>query len=85
MTWLGDFEPHRNENDLNSMTAPSKYRKLGDFHQYYEGKRIFSWPVHSIGGNHEQYAFLDKSIDGFEITPNYSYIGRSQKINVVIR
>ncbi|MDJ0554323.1 MAG: metallophosphoesterase [Microcoleaceae cyanobacterium MO_207.B10] len=54
---VGDFEPHRNEADLATMDAPTKYRKLGDFPDFYEQRSIFPWPIWFIGGNHEPYGF----------------------------
>lgn len=75
---VGDFEPHRHEQDLASMAAPQKYRKLGDFHQYHAGKSRFPWPIHFIGGNHEPYAHLETNPRGFEVAPNCHYLGRTR-------
>ena len=54
---VGDFEPHRHEDDLATMAAPSKYRQLGDFADYHSGRATMPWPVYFIGGNHEPTAF----------------------------
>lgn len=73
---VGDFEAHRNKEDLTSMAAPQKYRKLGDFPDYYNGSFEFHWPIYFIGGNHEPYGWYDKNINGFKIIDNCYYMGR---------
>jgi len=80
---VGDFEPHRNEADLVSMACPVKYRKLGGFHEYFNGSKRMPWPLYFIGGNHEPYSYLDTAPEGFTLTENFHYIGRSgiQEIN----
>ena len=74
---VGDFEPHRDTDDLRTMAAPSKYRALGDFPSYYKGERVFPWPVYFIGGNHEPYGLLDQEPSGFALLPWCTYLGRS--------
>jgi lariat debranching enzyme len=79
---VGDFEPHRNETDLATMAAPSKYRKVGDFPDYFAGKARFPFPLYFIGGNHEPYGFLDQLPANSEIAENCYYIGRAGKIEI---
>lgn len=74
---VGDFEPHRNEEDMKSMAAPSKYKRLGDFPSVYSEDIEFPWPVFFIGGNHEPYGFLDQHPLGFELCTNCTYLGRT--------
>ncbi len=74
---VGDFEPHRDSDDLWSMAAPAKYRKLGDFHDFHAGRACFPWPVVFIGGNHEPYGFLDRVEPGSELAPHCRYLGRA--------
>lgn len=74
---VGDFEPHRHQTDLRSMSAPSKYKRVGDFPDFYEGRAQYPWPVYFIGGNHEPYGWLDHYPDGFELMDNCHYLGRS--------
>lgn len=74
---VGDFEPHRNEPDLESMAAPAKYRVLGDFPDFYSGEFKFPWPVYFIGGNHEPYGFLDTATPGEAVAENCVYLGRA--------
>ncbi|OGF68158.1 MAG: hypothetical protein A2Y62_13545 [Candidatus Fischerbacteria bacterium RBG_13_37_8] len=72
----GDFEPHRNNEDVRTMAAPAKYKKAGDFPDYHCGRTNFPWPVYFIGGNHEPYGFLDETPSGNIITENCHYLGR---------
>ncbi len=80
---VGDFEPHRSVEDLKTMDAPSKYKKLGDFPDFYVRKKKFTHPVWFIGGNHEPYGFLDLIPDGSEISPNCHYLGRVNSIELL--
>ncbi|MBW4619850.1 MAG: metallophosphoesterase [Cyanosarcina radialis HA8281-LM2] len=73
---VGDFEPNRNEADLLTMAAPKKYKKLGDFPDFYNKKAAFPWPIYFIGGNHEPYGFLDRMPNGAKIAENCYYLGR---------
>lgn len=79
---VGDFEAHRDEIDLSTMAAPSKYRKIGDFPDFYQQKKFFPWPIYFIGGNHEPYGFLDLFPEGQEIIPNCYYLGRTGKLEL---
>lgn len=79
---VGDFEPHRNREDLMTMDAPTKYKKLGDFAHFYQHQAHFPYPLYFIGGNHEPYGFLDSFPDGKEIAPNFHYLGRVNAINL---
>ncbi len=74
---VGDFEPHRCLDDLSSMAAPAKYRKLGDFPDFHAGTARFPWPVVFIGGNHEPYGYLDQVEAGTELSPGCRYLGRA--------
>lgn len=73
---VGDFEPHRHEEDLDTMAAPAKYRALGDFPKYHQELRFFPWPTYFIGGNHEPYGYLDSMPQGGELVNNLWYLGR---------
>lgn len=79
---VGDFEPHRNLDDLETMDAPTKYKKMGDFADFYTGKAFFPYPLYFIGGNHEPYGFLDYFAEGKEIAPNFNYLGRVNLIKL---
>lgn len=74
---VGDFEPHRNEADLESMASPAKYRAVGDFPDFYSGEVEFPWQVYFIGGNHEPYGFLDTAAPLEQIAHKCVYLGRA--------
>jgi len=74
---VGDLEPHRNEEDLSTMAAPSKHRRLGDFDEVVSGDVPLPWPVYFIGGNHEPYGWLEEHPEGFELCRNLHYLGRA--------
>ena len=81
---VGDMEPHRDEDDLASMAAPSKHRQLGDFHRVVSGELVFPWPLYFIGGNHEPWAWLDAhGGEGFALgPPNIHFLGRATVTNI---
>ena len=53
----GDLQTARDHNDLASLAVPNKYRKMGDFQDYYHGSKVPYLTV-AIGGNHECSAYL---------------------------
>ena len=73
---VGDFQPIRNQQDLDSLKVPSKYRSMGDFADFYQGTSRFNWPIYFIGGNHEPVALLDQHPEGAELAANCHYLGR---------
>ncbi len=79
---VGDFEAHRHLDDLSTMDAPTKYKQLGDFSDFYTGKSKLPFPLWFIGGNHESYGFLDLFPQGQEIAPNINYLGRVNSIEL---
>ncbi|WP_438039799.1 metallophosphoesterase [Sorangium sp. So ce128] len=79
---VGDFEPHRHEDDLATASLPQKYRDLGDFWAFDQGMASFEWPIYFIGGNHEPYGFLDQFPKGGELAPNCYYLGRVGRVEV---
>jgi lariat debranching enzyme len=40
------------------MAVPHKYKQMGDFHEYYTGKKVAPVPTLFIGGNHEASKYL---------------------------
>lgn len=48
----------RNQTDLASLACPPKYRQMGDFHDYYVGKKKAPVLTIFIGGNHEASTYL---------------------------
>jgi len=79
---VGDFETCRDEKDLQLMSVPVKYRKLGDFYRFYKGMDVFPWPIYFIGGNHEAYGYLEKYPEGKELCKNCFYMGRTGVVDI---
>jgi len=73
---VGDFEPQRHEADLTTTPGPKKYRKLGDFADFYTEKAVFPWSLWFIAGNHEPYGFLEQMPQGGQVATNCYYLGR---------
>ncbi|ODV86126.1 hypothetical protein CANARDRAFT_27393 [[Candida] arabinofermentans NRRL YB-2248] len=73
----GDFQSLRNEADLNCLAVPPKYKQMGDFHEYYSGKRKAPIPTLFIGGNHEASNYLTELKHGGFVAPNIYYLGKT--------
>jgi lariat debranching enzyme len=73
----GDFQSIRNLHDLSTMAVPDKYKKIGNFYEYYSGKRKAPIPTIFIGGNHEASNYLHELFYGGWVCPNIYYIGNS--------
>ncbi|MDI1486580.1 MAG: lariat debranching enzyme [Ramalina farinacea] len=71
----GDFQAVRNSYDLNCMSVPQKYRSVGDFHEYYSGKRTAPYLTLFVGGNHEASSHLRELYYGGWVAPNIYYLG----------
>lgn len=65
----------RNSNDLACMSVPIKFRQIGDFHEYYSGKRTAPYLTIFIGGNHEASNHLSELYYGGWVAPNIYYMG----------
>ncbi|KAH8696340.1 lariat debranching enzyme, C-terminal domain-containing protein [Talaromyces proteolyticus] len=76
----GDFQSVRNANDLTGMSVPVKYREIGDFHEYYSGKRTAPYLTIFIGGNHEASNYLFELYYGGWVAPNIYYLGAANVI-----
>jgi hypothetical protein len=79
---VGDFEPHRDVEDLASASIPAKYRDLGDFPDYHHGRASFDWPLTFIGGNHEPFGFLEQLPRGGPVAPRCQYLGRVGRVEL---
>ena len=77
----GDFQSVRNEHDLQCMHVPPKFRRLGDFHEYYYGKRKAPILTLFIGGNHEASNYLSTLPYGGWVAPNIYFMGYSSVVN----
>ena len=62
------------------MAVPQKYRELGDFHEYYSGKRAAPYLTLFIGGNHEASNHLLELYYGGWVAPNIYYLGAANVI-----
>ncbi|KAI9373014.1 lariat debranching enzyme, C-terminal domain-containing protein [Aspergillus egyptiacus] len=71
----GDFQSVRNSNDMACMSVPAKYKEIGDFHEYYSGKRTAPYLTIFIGGNHEASNYLFELYYGGWVAPNIYYMG----------
>lgn len=71
----GDIQAARNPSDLEYMSVPPKYRQLGDFHEYFEGRRQAPILTIVIGGNHEASSYMSSLKDGGWLAPNIYYLG----------
>ncbi|MCJ1288084.1 hypothetical protein MMC26_007437 [Xylographa opegraphella] len=76
----GDFQAVRNSYDLNCMSVPSKFREIGDFHEYYSGQRKASYLTVFVGGNHEASNHLFELYYGGWVAPNIYYLGAANVI-----
>ncbi|KAJ5083442.1 Lariat debranching enzyme [Penicillium angulare] len=78
----GDFQSLRNANDATCISVPSKYKTIGDFHEYYSGQRVA--PVLTIfcGGNHEAGNYLFELYYGGWVAPNIYYLGAANVLRL---
>lgn len=73
----GDFQSLRNQADLQCISVPDKYKQMGDFQDYYEGKKTAPIMTIFVGGNHEASNYLEELKYGGFVAPNIYYLGRS--------
>ena len=71
----GDMQTIRNNEDLKYLKVPPKYKQMGDFHEYYEGKKKAPYLTIFIGGNHEASNVLHHMFYGGYICENMYYLG----------
>lgn len=62
------------------MSCPVKYRHLGDFPDYYAGKKKAPFTTVFIGGNHEASSHLWELYYGGWVAPNIYYLGAANVI-----
>ncbi|KAI8895712.1 Metallo-dependent phosphatase-like protein [Globomyces pollinis-pini] len=78
----GDFQAIRNKFDLKSMSVPDKFKKLGNFYEYYTGIKKAPILTVFIGGNHEASNYLFELFYGGWVCPNIYYLGSAGVINI---
>ena len=71
----GDFQAIRNRSDLQTMACPPKYRRMGDFYEYYTGQSNAPVLTLFIGGNHEASSHLAELYHGGWVAPNIYFLG----------
>ena len=78
----GDFQAIRDDRDFAAVSIPRKYQRLGDFHEYYSGRRVAPVLTVFIGGNHEVSNVLGERYYGGWLAPNIYYLGHSGCIRI---
>lgn len=63
------------------MSVPFKYRQIGDFHEYYSGKRKAPYLTIFVGGNHEASSHLWELYYGGWVAPNIYYLGAANIVH----
>lgn len=95
--WILHIQAVRNESDLDFLTCPPKYRRVGDFKKYIDGTSVAPLLTIVIGGNHEvsnvlrELWVVPSSNDemftihryyGGWLAPNVFYLGQSGVVRV---
>lgn len=62
------------------MSVPVKYRAIGDFHEYYSGKRTAPYLTIFVGGNHEASSHLQELYYGGWVAKNIYYLGAANVV-----
>ncbi|KAK9446782.1 lariat debranching enzyme, C-terminal domain-containing protein [Limtongia smithiae] len=78
----GDFQAARNIRDVNCMSIPPKYRRLGDFAEYYSGRKTAPLLTLFIGGNHEASNYMWELYYGGWVAKNIYYLGAAGVVNI---
>lgn len=76
----GDFQALRNNNDLDHMHCPEKYKNLGNFYEYYCGNKEPYVPTVIIGGNHEAVNHSRELYFGGYVAKRIYYLGQTGSI-----
>eukprot|EP00252_Welwitschia_mirabilis_P001623 TRINITY_DN11527_c0_g2_i2.p1 TRINITY_DN11527_c0_g2~~TRINITY_DN11527_c0_g2_i2.p1 ORF type:complete len:429 (+),score=79.52 TRINITY_DN11527_c0_g2_i2:151-1437(+) len=71
----GDFQAIRNEDDLDCMHCPPKYRTMNTFWKYYSGEETVPVPTIFVGGNHEASNYLWELYYGGFVAPRIYFMG----------
>lgn len=76
----GDFQSLRTTADYNALSVPPKYRTLGDFSDYFTGKKKAPVLTIFVGGNHEASNYLQELYYGGWVAPNIYYLGKTGSV-----
>lgn len=71
----GDCQTIRHFDDLKCLSIPNKYKKVGDFHEYYSGVKTIPKLTIFVGGNHEASNYLMTLPYGGWVCDNFYYLG----------
>ncbi|KAK7061209.1 RNA lariat debranching enzyme [Favolaschia claudopus] len=71
----GDFQALRCNADLYTMKAPTKFRLMKDFHNYYAGRKMAPILTIVVGGNHEAMGHMWECFHGGWLAPNIYFLG----------
>lgn len=78
----GDFQAVRDERGLKNVAVPARFRRLRDFHLFYEGVKTAPVLTVFIGGNHEDPELLSHLYYGGWVAPNMYYLGHTGVVNI---
>ncbi|KAJ5811400.1 hypothetical protein N7474_007701 [Penicillium riverlandense] len=76
----GDFQALRNSYDAVCISVPNRFKKIGDFHEYYSGHRIAPYLTIFAGGNHEAGNYMFELYYGGWVAHNIYYLGAANLI-----
>lgn len=78
----GDFQAVRNEQDLDCVAVPPKFRTINNFYKYYSGE--LEAPVLTLffGGNHEASNHLHQLPHGGWVAPKIYYMGNAGVVTI---
>lgn len=62
------------------MSVPEKYKRIGDFHEYYSGQRKAPYLTIFIGGNHEASNYMSELYYGGWAAPNIYFMGAANVV-----
>jgi lariat debranching enzyme len=64
------------------MSAPARFREIGDFHEYYSRARVAPYLTIFVGGNHEASNYLWELYYGGWVAPNIYYMGAANVLRL---
>lgn len=72
----------RNSYDATCISVPSKYKKVGDFQEYYNGQRLAPYLTIYCGGNHEVSNYHFELYYGGWVVHNIYYLGAANVVRL---
>ena len=76
----GDFQAMRDQEDLEYMHCPPKYKQMGGFYKYHSGELKAPYLTIFIGGNHEAVNYMRDLYFGGWAAPNIYFLGQAGSI-----